>query len=491
VPVVGDTAKFLGKISVRKGVSELAENLGDVLNRIRIFNPKLADNIPQLKAVLAQNWHKGTRAALDRWNTVLSQLSNWANSIPDLLFSGQKQQLIKAIRQVESQSDKMLSQAFEEIRQKIDEALDEIGRLINPNGEPITPDGRLPERLPIETAGGGTGSTGNPGPRNTGSDAQGPSSGQQVPRVAAARQWAAQELQIPPEILKDLSVEAIERLERLPRWARDRFSQLNHGAMRRILECSSPCKVDLQEVESYLRNLAADAAVAGAKTLRTAEDVINALPQNLMNLERLQTELQKPRLMNIIEQAELTDLDFAKIRDFITRDLTKNADDSYYTFTGYLTALIPSKFGPNINRFIEYADANVSERATSALRGPMFENFVKLYIPELRGLDRAGFNVPKYKKAAVNVDAFDPTTGTIWEFKYQANKLASAQANKYVTILGEYTVDGKYQAKRANFVFATEEQAQLNKANLKKLANHHIFFVSQSGESITLIELID
>lgn len=66
VPVVGDTAKFLGKISVRKGVSELAENLGDVLKRIRSIDPELADNIPQLKAVLAQNWHKGTQGALDR-----------------------------------------------------------------------------------------------------------------------------------------------------------------------------------------------------------------------------------------------------------------------------------------------------------------------------------------------------------------------------------------------------------------------------------------
>jgi tetratricopeptide (TPR) repeat protein len=123
VPVAGDTAKFLGKIAVRKGVSELRENLGDVLKRIPISNRELGDNVPQLKAVLAQNWGKGVQAAKDRWNTALGQLLDWANSIPDLLFSGQKQQLIKAIRDVERQSDKMLSQAFDEIQQKIDEAL--------------------------------------------------------------------------------------------------------------------------------------------------------------------------------------------------------------------------------------------------------------------------------------------------------------------------------------------------------------------------------
>jgi tetratricopeptide (TPR) repeat protein len=139
VPVVGDIAKFLGKRAVKKGGLELGSNLQGVWKQIHLRNPGLVDNIPQLKGLLAQNWGKGVQAAKDRWNTALGQLLNWANSIPDLLFSGQKQQLIKAIRQVESQSDTMLKKAFDEIQQKIDEALDEIGRLINPNGEPITP----------------------------------------------------------------------------------------------------------------------------------------------------------------------------------------------------------------------------------------------------------------------------------------------------------------------------------------------------------------
>ncbi|HAA31007.1 MAG TPA: hypothetical protein DCE56_29010, partial [Cyanobacteria bacterium UBA8553] len=68
------------------------------------------------------------QAALDRWNTALGQLLNWVNGIPDILFSQQKRQLIEAVFEVKSQSDKMLSRAFDEIRRKIDEALDEIGR---------------------------------------------------------------------------------------------------------------------------------------------------------------------------------------------------------------------------------------------------------------------------------------------------------------------------------------------------------------------------
>ncbi|HAZ43760.1 MAG TPA: hypothetical protein DDW76_27705 [Cyanobacteria bacterium UBA11369] len=131
VPIVGDLAKFIGKRVVR-GLA-LGSNLEDVLKLIRSLAPGKFEDIAQLKGLLVENWGKGVQAALERWNTVLGQLLNWANGIPDLLFSQQKRQLIEAIFEVKSQSDKMLSRAFDEIRQKIDDALDEIGRLLDPN----------------------------------------------------------------------------------------------------------------------------------------------------------------------------------------------------------------------------------------------------------------------------------------------------------------------------------------------------------------------
>lgn len=153
VPIVGDLAKFLGKTVVRGGLSALGSNLDDVLKLIRSLDPGFVDDIAQLKGLLAQNWGKGVQAALDRWNTALGQLLNWANGIPDLLFSQQKRQLIEAISEVKSQSDKMLSQAFDQIRRHIDEALDEIGRLLNPNGNLATTNGAP---LPNNRVDGGT-----------------------------------------------------------------------------------------------------------------------------------------------------------------------------------------------------------------------------------------------------------------------------------------------------------------------------------------------
>ena len=167
VPVVGDIAKFLGKTVVRGG------NLEDVIKLIRSINPGFIDDIAQLKDLLKQNWGKGVQAALDRWNTALGQLLNWANGIPDLLFSQQKRQLIEAILEVKSQSDKMLSRAFDEIRQKINDALDEIGRRINPNGNLATANGApIPGRA-----------DNSPPPRNEPMRIEGGNAGGGVPRL--------------------------------------------------------------------------------------------------------------------------------------------------------------------------------------------------------------------------------------------------------------------------------------------------------------------
>ncbi|HBW89295.1 MAG TPA: hypothetical protein DEG17_10580 [Cyanobacteria bacterium UBA11149] len=301
--------------------------------------------------------------------------------------------------------------------------------------------------------------------------------------LLVARQWAANVLRIPAEILQDLSVEAIERLKQLPRWARDRFSELNHGAMRRVLGCASPCLVNLQEVERYLKNLAAD-AVAGAKRLTTAEEVINALPTELLNLTKLREKLAKPELMNIIRRAELTDLDFAKMRDFITKNIVGNKTDSYNVFTQYLSAVVPSKLGPDLNKFIEFAEP-MDDSTGRALRGAMFENFAKLHVPEFQGLERATFKVPGYKNSIVNVDLFDPANGKIWEFKYQKTPLASQELDKYVPIIGQITIDELYEAKTANFVFPTRDLAELNYGKLKARPAHSVFYLEQLPNQAT------
>ena len=166
VPVFGDLAKFLGKSKLGKDWPKLLKNAEGLLSDLRALSPEKFDDIAKLKNLLAQNWGKGVTAAQDRWNAILGQLLNWANGLPDLLFSKQKRKLIEDIQEVSGQSNKMLSQAFDRIWEEIDKALDEIGRALNPNGELVTPEGmRLPPdkvdeatQGPLRIEGGGNGS---------------------------------------------------------------------------------------------------------------------------------------------------------------------------------------------------------------------------------------------------------------------------------------------------------------------------------------------
>jgi hypothetical protein len=63
-----------------------------------------------------------------------------------------------------------------------------------------------------------------------------------------ARQWAAKVLLVPAEILKDLSLEAIERLKTIPAWAQQQISTMTTPAKRALLGCASPCKVNLRAI---------------------------------------------------------------------------------------------------------------------------------------------------------------------------------------------------------------------------------------------------
>jgi phage-related protein len=66
--------------------------------------------------------------------------------------------------------------------------------------------------------------------------------------LKAARQWAADTLKLGAGILKNLSLEAIERLKKLPAWVLNRLKALSDAAKRAILGCASACDVDDKEI---------------------------------------------------------------------------------------------------------------------------------------------------------------------------------------------------------------------------------------------------
>lgn len=301
-----------------------------------------------------------------------------------------------------------------------------------------------------------------------------------------ARQWAARVLKIPVSILQDLTLEAIERLKRLSRWSQDMFSQLNHRAMRRVLGCASPCEVDLEAIEGYLKGLAATDS-ANARKLTSLDDVIEALPEEF-NFGKFPEKFKSGEIIKIITRFELTDLDFKKMRDFLPVGTSPAAGDSYNAFTKYLSALAPIKTGPDLNKFVNSVD-DLKGSAGRALRGSMFENFVKLHIPEFKNLIKANFPDKKYKDGRVQADFFNPSTGTIWECKYQSTKLSRKTREKYIRVIGKTSMEGNDIAERVHFLFPTEQFAAQNYEEIAKLANHSVYYVKQvPNQAIQLIE---
>ncbi len=73
--------------------------------------------------------------------------------------------------------------------------------------------------------------------------------------LIAAQQWARQAVRLPASVLKDLTLDAINRLRQLPDDVLDQLSRLSAGLKRRALGCASPCRVDPAEVTAQVGRL--------------------------------------------------------------------------------------------------------------------------------------------------------------------------------------------------------------------------------------------
>ena len=259
--------------------------------------------------------------------------------------------------------------------------------------------------------------------------------------LAAARRWAMTVLKIPAEIITDLSLEAIERLKRLPEWAMERFSDLNAAAMRLILGCTSPCKVKLDEIIEYLKNLSKATKVG--KALTKPAEVLAALPQGLNTAKIAEYLAKHPGLMAAIKEAEMTADDFGKLSAFLTRADKTNPEIAYRTFTRYLSYAVPAKTGGDIKKFNRIAqlmmEAAEDTSVVRPLKGSMFEAFVRAHVSEFAGkvFKRARFKPGGGLELAREVrtsDFFLETAGEIWDFKHSV-KVDEIQAGDYLKIL--------------------------------------------------------
>lgn len=306
--------------------------------------------------------------------------------------------------------------------------------------------------------------------------------------LAQARKWVGDALLLSAETLGDLSLEAINRLRSLSDDALEKLRALAQPFKRVVLGCASPCKVDMDVVNDWVKALAAKVA-SHSKPLGTVEEVLAALPAGL-NKTKIEKQLRKhPALIRAIEKAGLTaeDFDVIKAKNFLTpADLT-NAETAYETFTRTLTTLVPAKVGPDVEKMLEISKAIylLEPRYASSLKGPLFETFAKLHLGRFRGIrfGRATWNKadhPVLRKSRTS-DGFIDSANAIWDFKDTSAKLAGGgqmrQLDDYYKILtqGLTSVDGK-KAKSVNFVFSTLEGAQANRDLLTKGFN--VFYVT-------------
>ncbi|EAY25213.1 SH3 domain-containing protein, partial [Microscilla marina] len=127
--------------------------------------------------------------------------------------------------------------------------------------------------------------------------------------------------------------------------------------------------------------------------IKKADDVVNRFPDHI-NIEKLSDKLGRTKaFMEAIKMVKLREKDIDTfIKHLIKRaDETKNLKGSnkvlltnknqvYNEFTQYFNKLIPSKISGDIKKFDEFAAALIKAdpRQGAAIKGVMFENFVKI-----------------------------------------------------------------------------------------------------------------
>lgn len=307
--------------------------------------------------------------------------------------------------------------------------------------------------------------------------------------------WAKRVLGLPGDVIANLSLSGVRRLQSLSSEAVLTFSRLSNTLKRILLGCASPCRVDLAEIYRYL-NDPARSITTSTKGLNTIDEVIAALPpSSKFNRKAIRQYLKDhPSALEFIRQSGISadDLSGLTALDVVSRGDLSEAT-ARKTFSRYLTSLVPAKIGPDITEFNRIAEAAGKVEvagAANALKGSMFENFARLYVTDFR---TANLGRKVYTYAMINglesssrsSDAWVSQFGELWDFKHIAGAVDPSQVRDYQRIL-------KYEARKAspqvtsiNYLFPTREAAEANRA-LVTMKGFKAWYLGPSGRRIML-----
>ena len=297
-----------------------------------------------------------------------------------------------------------------------------------------------------------------------------------------AQEWARAALRLTANTISDLSLAAINRLRLLPDEAIAKLRSFTPSLQRICLGCASPCKVDIDAIQKFLKS------ATGGKRLKTQQDVLDALDavpsSSTIRTATIKSKMKRhPAIMEMVIAAELTDVELAVISKFLTAADLSNKATAYRTFVRTLTALTGSKVKADIRIFNAMAKSLVDSgvRIGSALKGSIFETWIKLNIYPFVGKPFIRATFPKkafnYLRRTRTSDAFLDGSGALWDFKHTVGRVPNTQADDYLMLLanGARSTEG-HVIKSVNYMFPTIDAAKLNRHLIKKGAR--VWYIS-------------
>lgn len=297
-------------------------------------------------------------------------------------------------------------------------------------------------------------------------------------------EWARRTLGLPADVLGNLTISGINRLKSLPGDLLDGLARLSVTLKRFLLGCTSPCRVDLQAIRNYLTD--PERAVAASQApLSTLDEVVAALPVG-MNRTAIEDQLRRhPALLRFITEAGISadDLSGLSALDVVSRG-DRSARTATKTFSRFITSLVPAKVGPNVEEFnrIVAAAGTVEQEITNALKGPMFENYARLYVSDFRfaGFVRRRYTqsmIPGLERANRSSDGFISRTSELWDFKHTSGVVDAAQVRDYRRILVYEAGQPVPAVTSVNYLFPTREAAEANRRLLEN-AGFAVWYLS-------------
>ena len=308
--------------------------------------------------------------------------------------------------------------------------------------------------------------------------------------------WAKRVLGLPTDIVANLTLSGVGKLQSLSAEIIEGLASLSDTLKRIVLGCCSPCRVNLDEIRSFVTDRTRKASASKAP-LTSINDIVAALPpKSQFNRDAIKEYLKShPSAVEFIRRSRISADDLSGLTILgIVKKGTLSEEGAQRTFSKYLTSLVPAKLGPNklkeLISISKFAEMKESGSAATALKGAMFENYVLLYSSHFRNLSLGRI---QYTRSLIKTltatertsDAWVSKFGELWDFKNISGTVDKDQVHDYMKILAYERSKKPPEVTSINYLFSTKEAAQRN-AFLKQNRDFRVWYFGANGQRVRL-----